>query len=130
MSSTAFDRWSEPKDAGVASALVNTTQQVGGSLGTPFSTPWPFAAATYSQPRQERRGCADGRGARLHDSIHGERGVLAGAAVVAGVLVRASRNQVGSQEVEVTEPSRLEPVLVEESVADRRSSTGHPDFAT
>src|ERR1700688_78340 len=47
MSSTALIGV-EPKDAGVASALVNTTQQVGGSLGTALlNTVAASAATTY-----------------------------------------------------------------------------------
>jgi EmrB/QacA subfamily drug resistance transporter len=45
MSSTALIGV-DPKDAGVASALVNTTQQVGGALGTAFLNTVAAAAAT------------------------------------------------------------------------------------
>jgi hypothetical protein len=118
MSSTALIGV-EPKDAGVASALVNTTQQVGGSLGTALlNTVAASAAAAYLA------GHATSAAAAQTAAVHGyttaftvSAALLAGAAVVAGVLVRASRHQLGSQELVVDEPVRLERVLVEESVA-------------
>ena len=66
-------------DAGVASAMVNTSQQVGGSIGTRCSTPWrparppatwPLTSAAGRRP-QAGRGRADpaGPGAQLHDRI-------------------------------------------------------------
>ncbi len=114
MSSTALIGV-EPQDAGVASALVNTTQQVGGSLGTALlNTVAASAAATYLASH------ATSAAAAQTAAVHGyttaftvSAALLAGAAVVAGVLVRASRHQVGAQEVGVDEPLHLEPVLVE-----------------
>jgi len=118
MSSTALIGV-EPKDAGVASALVNTTQQVGGSLGTALlNTVAASAAATYLA------GHATSAAAAQTAAVHGyttaftvSAALLAGAALVAGVLVRASRHQLSSQEVGVDEPLHLERLLVEESVA-------------
>ncbi len=119
MSSTALIGV-EPKDAGVASALVNTTQQVGGSLGTALlNTVAASAAASYLASHATTAAAAQTA------AVHGyttaftvSAALLVGAAVVAGVLVRASRHQPGSQEMVVDDqPLQPEPVLVEESVA-------------
>jgi MFS family permease len=118
MSSTALIGV-EPKDAGVASALVNTTQQVGGSLGTALlNTVAASAAATYLANH------AGGAVAAQTAAVHGyttaftvSAALLAGAAVVAGVLVRASHHEEDSDEVPLPEPTRLDPVRVEASVA-------------
>jgi len=110
----------EPKDAGVASALVNTTQQVGGSLGTALlNTVAATAATTYLA------GHAKSAAAAQSAAVHGyttaftvSAVLLAGAAVVAGLLVRASRDQVGEQPVgaparEAGGPQRAAPVELE-----------------
>ncbi len=126
MSSTALVGV-EANDAGVASALVNTTQQVGGSLGTALlNTVAATAAATYVA------GHAHSAGAVRVAAVHGyttaftvSAVLLAGAAVVAGLLVRASRHHVGEPDGDVAvdhvpelgSVTALEPVLVSESVA-------------
>ncbi|MGZ6644146.1 MAG: MFS transporter [Solirubrobacteraceae bacterium] len=47
----------QPQDAGVASAMVNTAQQVGGSLGTAFlSTIFSSAVTSYASGRQPSPG--------------------------------------------------------------------------
>ena len=59
------------RDAGVASAMVNTGQQIGGSIGTALlSTLAAGAAGTYAagHARGRRPGRA-GRGPRLHDGV-------------------------------------------------------------
>ena len=102
MSSTALIGV-EPEDAGVASALVNTTQQVGGSLGTALlNTVAASAAASYLASH------AKGVAAVQTAAVHGyttaftvSAVLLAGAAVVAGVLVRASRHQIEVEAVAV-----------------------------
>jgi len=43
-----------PADAGVASAMVNTSQQVGGSIGTALSRPWPPAPPRASSRARRR----------------------------------------------------------------------------
>ncbi len=75
MSSTALVGV-EPTDAGVASALVNTTQQVGGSLGTALlNTLAATATTTFLATHALERGDGPGRcRPRLHDSLHRERG--------------------------------------------------------
>jgi EmrB/QacA subfamily drug resistance transporter len=111
----------EPKDAGVASALVNTTQQVGGSLGTALlNTVAASAATTYLAGHV--KSVVGVQSAAVHGyttAFTVSAVLLAGAAVVAGVLIRASRHQegtdAGSEAVAVEELARLEPVRVEES---------------
>ncbi len=86
-----------PNDAGVASALVNTTQQVGGSLGTALlNTIAASATATYL--------VAHGRSAVAAGLVHGYTtaftysAVIIGLAVVTTVaLVRAGRHEVPAE---------------------------------
>ena len=69
---------SRATDAGIASAMVNTSQQVGGSVGTALlSTIFASAAATFvSAPRQDRRARQRGIDPRLHDRVRvGRRAV-------------------------------------------------------
>ena len=58
-------------EAGVASAMVNTCQQVGGAVGTALlSTIFASAAASYaSSHRAQPESGRDSRGARLHDRV-------------------------------------------------------------
>ncbi len=103
----------------MASALVNTTQQVGGSLGTALlNTVAATAATTYLAGHLKSTAAAQAA------AVHGyttaftvSAALLAGAAVVAGVLIRASRHHVGSGGIEVEEPIALEPETAVESVA-------------
>jgi EmrB/QacA subfamily drug resistance transporter len=93
MSSTALIGV-DPKDAGVASALVNTTQQVGGSLGTALlNTVAATAAAGYFAAH------ATAPGALQSAAVHGYTTaftvsaiVLSVAVLVAAVLIRAKRD--------------------------------------
>ncbi|HUD17521.1 MAG TPA: MFS transporter [Acidimicrobiales bacterium] len=115
MSSTALVGV-EPKHAGVASALVNTTQQVGGSLGTALlNTLAATAATTYLATHAKSAVVA--RAAAVHGyttAFTVSAVLLAAAAVVAGVLVRASRHQVQA-EATVTEFPEAEPARALES---------------
>jgi EmrB/QacA subfamily drug resistance transporter len=117
MSSTALIGV-EPNDAGVASALVNTTQQVGGSLGTALlNTVAATAATTYIASHV--KSVANVQTAAVHGyttAFTVSAALLAGAALVAAVLVRASRDQVASPELGVEALAQPEPAL-EESVA-------------
>ncbi|HVA02765.1 MAG TPA: MFS transporter [Acidimicrobiales bacterium] len=113
----------EPKDAGVASALVNTTQQVGGSLGTALLNTVAASAATTALAGHVQS-VATVQSAAVHGyttAFTVSAVLLAGAALVAGVLIRASRHQVGtdaaSDAAAVEELAHLEPARVEESVA-------------
>jgi EmrB/QacA subfamily drug resistance transporter len=93
MSSTALVGV-DPQDAGVASALVNTTQQVGGSLGTALlNTLAATAATTYLATHAKTAAVA--RVAAVHGyttAFTVSAVLLATAAVVAGVLVQAAHH--------------------------------------
>jgi hypothetical protein len=77
----------QPADSGVASAMVNTTQQVGGSLGTALlNTVAATATASYIR--------ANGPASLSAGPVHGHAvafavgaGLLADAAVVTAILV-------------------------------------------
>ncbi len=75
MSSTALVGV-DPSDAGVASALVNTTQQVGSSLGTALLNTLAAVGSCVlpAGPRRSARRTPGRRRPRLHDGFHGERG--------------------------------------------------------
>ncbi|WP_347956851.1 MFS transporter [Gordonia aichiensis] len=90
----------QPHDAGVASAMVNTSQQVGGAIGTALlNTVAANAAAAYvTAERGTVRGPADAM--RLKDLalVHGQSlgflvaaGILAVVAVVAALVVNVPR---------------------------------------
>ena len=89
----------EPHDAGVASALVNATQQVGGSLGTALlNTVAASATAAYIAANH-------GPLAVAHGAVHGyvtgfivSAAVLAAAMVVSAGLVKASRTDLPAGE--------------------------------
>jgi EmrB/QacA subfamily drug resistance transporter len=118
MSSTALVGV-EPKDAGVASALVNTTQQVGGSLGTALlNTLAATAATTYAATHAKSAVVA--RAAAVHGyttAFTVSAVLLAAAAVVAGLLVQASRHQVQAEPATVTEIPGVQPPRMLESVS-------------
>jgi predicted MFS family arabinose efflux permease len=103
MSSTALVGV-EPKHAGVASALVNTTQQVGGSLGTALlNTLAATAATTYIATHVRTAAVAQAAAVHGYTTAFTVSAVLlASAAVVTGVLVRGSR------------PAQAEPATVTE----------------
>ena len=113
MSSTALIGV-DPKDAGVASALVNATQQVGGSLGTALlNTVATSATLAYLASH------AHTVGATVAAPVHGyttaftiSAGLLVMAALVSGVLIRATRHQVPSGP-----EMGYEPVLALDSAA-------------
>lgn len=89
MSSTALVGV-DPKDAGVASALVNTTQQVGSSLGTALlNTVAASAAASFLLAHPHAPGVA--RSAPVHGYTTGftvSAGLLLAAALTVGLLVK------------------------------------------
>ena len=88
-----------PHDAGVASALVNATQQVGGSMGTALlNTVAASATASYLLAHNNNPAFAN------HALVHGytvgftvSAAVLLVAAIVAGSLVRAPRSEVSAE---------------------------------
>ena len=100
MSSTALIGV-DPKDAGVASALVNTTQQVGSALGTAFlNTIAASAATSYLVNRTKTTELV--RVAAVHGyttAFTVSAGLLAIAAIVAALIIRASRGDVQPETV-------------------------------
>ncbi len=90
----------DAKDAGVASAMVNTTQQVGGSIGTALlSTLFASAVTGYARDNADRLQGAD---LALQASMHGyvtafwiAAGILAAGAVVTGLTLRGGTAPVG-----------------------------------
>jgi EmrB/QacA subfamily drug resistance transporter len=88
-----------PHDAGVASALVNTTQQVGGSLGTALlNTVYATAVSNYvvdhiGDPRVEAQAQIEGyTTAFLWSAV-----MLAVAAIVVLLLVRAGKDEMPAE---------------------------------
>jgi EmrB/QacA subfamily drug resistance transporter len=99
LSSTALTNVAS-SDSGVASAMVNTTQQVGGSLGTALLNT-VAATATASFIR------ANGPASTAAGLVHGYAvafgvgaGLLAAAAVVSAILVTDKAGQVAADQVE------------------------------
>lgn len=89
-----------PHDAGVASALVNATQQVGGSLGTALLNT-VAASATASYITAHRAGATFTSLGLVHGYTTGftcSAAVLLIAAIVAATLVRASRHDLPAGE--------------------------------
>lgn len=89
----------EPRDAGVASAVLNTTQQVGGSLGTALlNTLYASAVANYLV--SNRPGSAGLQSFKFDAYLHGYRvafvvggALLAAALLVIIVMVNAKRDE-------------------------------------
>jgi hypothetical protein len=108
MSSTALIGV-DPKDAGVASALVNTTQQVGGALGTAFLNTVAAAAAT-SFLATRAKSTAMTRIAAVHGytTAFEVSALLVGlAAIVAAAFIRAPRSALPTDSVELAENAVL-----------------------
>jgi len=87
-------------DAGVASALINTTQQIGGSLGTALlNTIFTSVVAGYFADQQGAQLPAVQAAATVHGytvAFWVSAGMIGLAAVIALVLVRASREEVAN----------------------------------
>jgi EmrB/QacA subfamily drug resistance transporter len=88
-------------DAGVASALINTTQQIGGSLGTALlNTIFTSAVASYLLAHQAQAGDPALLGvATVHSytiAFWVGAGLIGLASVIALVLIRASKDEVAS----------------------------------
>ncbi|MFG2822117.1 MFS transporter [Kitasatospora sp. NPDC048365] len=85
----------EPKDAGVASAMVNTSQQVGGAIGTALlntiatSATTTYLAAHHTGPQQlvQAQGMVHG----FSTAIYWSFGILILAGVVAFTFINAGR---------------------------------------
>jgi EmrB/QacA subfamily drug resistance transporter len=92
----------DPADAGVASALVNTTQQTGGSLGVSLLN--TVAASATTGYLASRGGHTASRAVAAAATVHGYTtafaisGVmLAGAAIVSLLLLRADRSDLAPE---------------------------------
>ncbi len=90
-------------DAGVASALVNTAQQIGGSLGTALLN--TIAASALTSYLADHAGSGSPVRIRAVGTVHSytvafwvSAGLIALAAVIAAVLVRARRDQLSATE--------------------------------
>ena len=86
----------DPSDAGVASALVNTAQQTGGSLGVAFLNT-VAAAATTGYLAAHHGGGSVTAAAAVHGYTVGfsiSAGLIGAAAVLALLLLRANRSDV------------------------------------
>jgi hypothetical protein len=91
----------EPRDAGVASAMVNTSQQVGGAIGTALLNTIA-ASATTAYIKDHIAGAGTSKTQQqlvaLQGQVHGYTnaiwfavGMLVAAAVIVGVLVNAGK---------------------------------------
>ena len=117
MSSTALIGVA-PEDSGVASALVNATQQIGGSLGTALlNTIATTAAVSYAAGRSNASVL---RAAAVHgytSAFTVSAILLAIAALTAGAFIQGSRRQNTTDPIELDLDGRMEPELSVESVA-------------
>jgi predicted MFS family arabinose efflux permease len=102
-------------DAGVASALVNATQQVGGALGTALLNTVAATAATTFLAHH-----ALAAGGAQNAAVHGyttaftvSAALLLLAAIVAALLIRASHDELSSEPLDIAEITGpdLEPVI-------------------
>ncbi|MDX3385561.1 MFS transporter [Streptomyces niveiscabiei] len=93
----------EPRDAGVASAMVNTSQQVGGAIGTALLNTIA-ASATTSYVKDHIAGAAGKQQqlVQLEGMVHGYTsaiwfavGILVAASVIAFTLINAGRPNLG-----------------------------------
>ncbi|MGW0701034.1 MFS transporter [Streptomyces sp. NPDC002867] len=91
-----------PADAGVASAMVNTSQQVGGAIGTALLNTIA-ASATTSYITSHAAGAADPKLLELQGMVHGFSsaiwwavGILAVSATIAATFINSGRPGAGS----------------------------------
>ncbi|MFV5991403.1 MFS transporter [Streptomyces sp. NPDC056231] len=77
----------EPRDSGVASAMVNTSQQVGGAIGTALLNTVAASAATAYATSHAALGATDPQLLKLQSMVHGFTGAIWWAV---GILVVAS----------------------------------------
>ncbi|WEB42088.1 MFS transporter [Streptomyces yunnanensis] len=92
----------QPRDAGVASAMVNTSQQVGGAIGTALLNTIA-ASATTAYATSHAAGARSADLLKLQSMVHGYTsaiwwavGILALAAVIAFTLINTGRPGGGS----------------------------------
>ncbi|MFI1397497.1 MFS transporter [Streptomyces sp. NPDC020681] len=91
-----------PEDAGVASAMVNTSQQVGGAIGTALLNTIA-ASATTSYIASHAAGASNQQLLQLQGMVHGYAnaiwwavGILAAAAAIAFTFINTGRPDTGS----------------------------------
>lgn len=108
----------EPRDAGIASAMINTSQQVGGAIGTALLNTIAAGATTTYLSTHLAAGAAAEQ-VRLEGMVHGYTtalwwavGILALAAVIAFSLLNARPNTQGSLVLDEDEPNEDETVPV------------------
>jgi hypothetical protein len=101
----------DPSDAGVASALVNATQQVGGALGTALlNTVAATAATTYLA--HHVLGAANVQKAAVHGyttAFSISAGLLLLAALTAGLLIRSTEDAMVVDPIDMAELEQLDP---------------------
>ncbi|MEV0493929.1 MFS transporter [Streptomyces atratus] len=88
----------EPRDSGVASAMVNTSQQVGGAIGTALLNTVAASAATAYATSHAALGATDPQLLKLQSMVHGFTGaiwwavgILVVAAAIAVTFINAGR---------------------------------------
>ncbi|MFF9566825.1 MFS transporter [Streptomyces sp. NPDC014685] len=88
----------EPRDSGVASAMVNTSQQVGGAIGTALLNTIAASAATAYGTSHAALGATDPELLKLQSMVHGFTGaiwwavgILLVAAAIAVTFINAGR---------------------------------------
>lgn len=88
----------EPRDAGVASAMVNTSQQVGGAIGTALLNTIAASAATAYATSHAALGAKNPELLKLQSMVHGFTGaiwwavgILVVAAAIAVTFINAGR---------------------------------------
>lgn len=91
----------DPRDAGVASAMVNTSQQVGGAIGTALLNTIA-ASATTSYIAARAAGAGDQQLLQLQGMVHGFSsaiwwavGILVTSAVISFALINTGRPDMG-----------------------------------
>ena len=97
----------EPADTGVASAMVNTMQQVGGSIGTALLSSI-FASAVTSYAEGHPRGPELAANAAMHGytvAFWVAAGVFAFGAVVVGTLMRSIKVEAHAPGEAAAEPA-------------------------
>ncbi|MGW2084192.1 MFS transporter [Streptomyces sp. NPDC001880] len=92
----------EPRDSGVASAMVNTSQQVGGAIGTALLNTIAASAATAYTSSHAALGASNPELLKLQSMVHGFTGaiwwavgILVVASVIAVTFINAGRPSAG-----------------------------------
>jgi EmrB/QacA subfamily drug resistance transporter len=103
----------DPKDAGVASALVNTTQQVGGALGTAFlNTIAASATASFLVSRISSKAVLQTAAVHGYTTAFEISALLvAMSAVVAAIFIGPKSSHVLDGEVLVNSPVEMQPAF-------------------